>query len=124
MSFEDGYTAEPNSGCWLWLRSRNNKGYGKLCGFGNGRSVLAHRYSYELHKGPIPAGLVIDHKCRTPACVNPDHLEAVTQSINMQRGARAIRVKTGRCVRGHVLGNRDAYGHWYCPGCHQEKARK
>ena len=121
-SFESGYVPEPNSGCWLWVRSLNNKGYGKLCGFGNERSVLAHRFSYELHKGSIPDGLVLDHKCRTPACVNPDHLEAVTQKENSRRGALAHIVRTGRCAHGHATEFR--FGRNYCNACHRIWAAK
>jgi hypothetical protein len=46
----------------------------------------AHRYFYEQHRGPIPDGLVIDHLCRVPACVNPEHLEATNQFENVRRG--------------------------------------
>lgn len=56
--------------CLLWTGSLNNKGYGKI------GDRYAHRVTYELARGPIPAGLELDHLCRTPACVNPDHLEA------------------------------------------------
>ncbi len=121
-SFDAGYTAEPNSGCWLWLRSLNNKGYGKLCGLGGERSMLAHRFSYELHKGPIPEGLVLDHKCHTPSCVNPDHLEAVTQKENMRRSKLAHIVRTGRCAQGHPTTFR--FGRNYCNTCHALWAKK
>jgi hypothetical protein len=114
-SFESGYVAEPNSGCWLWLRSVNNKGYGKLCGLGASRSMLAHRFSYELRHGGIPAGLVLDHKCRTPSCVNPDHLEPVTQRENSRRGSLSHIVRTGRCSRGHATEFRN--GRNYCREC-------
>jgi len=50
----------------------------------NGKTELAHRVSYELANGPIVVGLNVLHKCDTPACVNPDHLEAGTQKKNIQ----------------------------------------
>ena len=81
------------SGCWNWNGPRLNTGYGK---FSIGRSlvVLAHRFSYEHHHGPIPEGLVVDHVCGNRLCVNPAHLEAVSQSENVKRAwARAAKGK-------------------------------
>ena len=69
---------------------------------------LAHRLSYQLSKGEIPVGLQIDHKCRQPYCVNPDHLEAVTSAENTRRGnnvATTIARHKAKiiCKRGHDL---------------------
>jgi hypothetical protein len=65
----------------------------------------AHRVAYVLAKGAIPEGLVLDHLCRTPACVNPDHLEPVTNHENILRGNRVIHMyEPGKeCAAGHVL---------------------
>lgn len=68
--------------CWLWQGSNNGKSHGHLRI--DGVKVQAHRYSYELVKGPIPEGLSIDHKCRNGLCVNPQHLQAVTHEKNME----------------------------------------
>lgn len=57
--------------CWLWLASTDKDGYGWSSYFGQKK---AHRCSYVYYKGPIPSGLMVRHKCDTPACVNPDHL--------------------------------------------------
>lgn len=75
-----------SNGCWIWAGPRDPYGYGNFS-FG-GREARAHRYSYELAKGFIHPGLVIDHLCRTPQCVNPSHLEAVTHQENIKRGVR------------------------------------
>lgn len=68
------------SPCWVWLRSRNHLGYGSA-----GRGVWAHRMMYKRHIGPIPEGLELDHLCRNPSCVNPEHLEPVTHQENIRR---------------------------------------
>lgn len=75
--------------CWLWLGKLNEAGYG-IMEFKNERPYFrrAHRVSYETLKEPIPAGLVLDHLCSNRACVNPTHLEPVTQTVNAARGLR------------------------------------
>lgn len=91
---------EPNSGCWLWLGAVSQKGYGVI-GLG-GRfqgQTGAHRLSYEIHKGPIAAGLTIDHKCRVRCCINPDHLECVSLVENVHRRWHG----EDRCMRGHLF---------------------
>jgi hypothetical protein len=98
-AFEDCYTIEPNSGCWLWLNALNGHGYGTR--WHNNKQTGAHRVSYELHIGPVPEGLYLDHLCRVRCCVNPHHLEPVTQRENTLRGARG-RMKT-HCPHGHPL---------------------
>ena len=69
--------------CWLWTASKNRKGYGQFnAGAKFGGSIGAHRMAYILETGEIPEGLVIDHICQRPDCVNPAHLNPVTDSIN------------------------------------------
>lgn len=75
--------------CWVWTMSLTRKGYGRMWSPEDERLVAAHRYFYEYFVGTIPAGLQIDHLCRQRACVNPTHLEPVTQPVNQQRGAHA-----------------------------------
>lgn len=72
--------------CWLWTGARVPQGYGQLVVAGRPRG--AHRVSYEINKGPIPAGLTVDHLCSNPPCVNPDHLEAVYLQENIQRAVQ------------------------------------
>lgn len=87
-----------SEGCWLWT-GRTVKGYGKHSG------KLAHRVAYEEMVGPIPDGLELDHLCRTPLCVRPDHLEPVTRHVNMRR---RFDLKT-HCVNGHEFTSENTY---------------
>lgn len=115
---------EPNSGCWLWDGATYPNGYPAISHRGNARP--AHRVAYEALQGPIPAGLVIDHLCRVPLCVNPAHLDAVPQAVNVARG-RVSEVKTKLiCVRGHVIAEHQRMhrkGWRYCAACSRERAR-
>lgn len=73
-------------GCWIWTGWTNGRGYGKISRGGRGAGTeWVHRVSYMHHVGPIPDGLVLDHLCRTPPCVNPAHLEPVAHAENMRR---------------------------------------
>jgi HNH endonuclease len=95
--------------CWEWLGSDNGRGYGK---FVVGRKhALAHRWAYEHFKGPIPAGLTIDHLCRNRRCVNPDHMEVVTMRTNLMRGdaPSAINARKTHCRHGHELAPENVY---------------
>ena len=88
---------DPASGCWLWTGSLGGGGYASISIGKRGRA-LVHRLSYEMHKGPIPEGLQIDHLCRVRRCVNPDHLEPVTHAQNARRGSLATKT---HCKNGH-----------------------
>ena len=106
--------------CWIWIGRRSRNGYGLINI--DGRSKFAHRVSYELRRGSIPPGLVIDHLCRTRHCVNPWHMECVTGAENVRRGLPSPlaglvrgaqqRAKT-HCPAGHPYSADNTY---YRPG--------
>ncbi len=113
-----------SSGCWIWIAALFKNGYGHY--WDNGYHVYAHRYAYEKIKGIIPEGLEIDHLCRNRACVNPDHLEAVTRHENIIRGAgpKATRIRSAQithCPQGHEYTPfntyRDKRGNRHCMAC-------
>ena len=87
----------PDSGCWLWVGTIGNKGYGR---FGTGTTKLgtfkshpAHRASYQVYRGPIPDGMFVCHKCDVRSCVNPDHLFIGTNLDNNRDMVRKGRAK-------------------------------
>ena len=81
-------------GCWVWTGGTNSKGYGRVwdgtfTDAGNPRLTLPYHATYEMYRGPIPAGMILDHICHTPRCVNPEHLRATTPKENQENRAGA-----------------------------------
>lgn len=115
--------------CWISDRAAQPKGYTKIA-VGR-RIMLTHRVAYEAAVGPIPAGMVIDHLCRRPACANPDHLEPVTMRENLLRGdtLTAAEVAQTHCHRGHEFTEANTYLRPDRPGricrqCSRGRARR
>jgi hypothetical protein len=115
--------------CWLWLGSINTGGYGRV--HFAGENTYAHRVAYTLRYGAIPTGLQIDHLCRARSCVNPAHLEAVTQAENLRRGISpfAINWRAGKCKHGHEFTPDNTYirrdnGRRQCIACSRQRKRE
>jgi len=122
---------EPGA-CWPWPGKKTSAGYGQMRR--HYAFVYTHRVSYEIAKGPIPAGRVIDHICRNKSCCNPAHLEAVTPRENYLRGAdpRAQAHNMGTCTFGHPIAgdnvligvNGEGVGRPRCRRCMTDLNRK
>jgi len=110
--------------CWLWQGAISTDGYGL---FWLTKSRKAHRVAYELVKGEIPAGLTLDHLCRVRNCVNPDHLEPVSNYENLMRSPiapAAVHARTTHCPQGHPYDEKNTrwYRGWrYCRTCTSKK---
>lgn len=119
----------PDAGCWIWAGAQVWNGYGVFRHMG--RAEYAHRISYEAANGAIANGLKIDHLCRVRCCVNPAHLDAVTQRENIRRGERGVEWGTDtHCRYGHAYTSEntaprvDRPGGRACRECNRNKAAK
>lgn len=115
------------TGCWEWEGARNSYGYGSIQYQQQGHGV--HRLAWLVLVGPIPPGLELDHLCRVRHCLNPAHLEPVTNRVNNLRGqtfAAANAAKT-RCPQGHEYDPLNTYtdpaGRRHCRACKRLRDR-
>jgi hypothetical protein len=114
--------------CWDYTAGIDKDGYGQFSGPG-GESVKAHRFAWEAFVGPIPPGMMPDHLCRNRRCVNPDHLEIVTNRVNVLRGESfaAVNARKTHCIRGHEFTPETtrltSKGHRQCRICRRANER-
>jgi len=125
MDIEQYIERIPESGCWLWIGTLYNTGYGKY------GKKLAHRYMYEQLIGPIPSGLCIMHKCDVRCCVNPHHLAVGTltdNNLDCRRKGRHGNTRKTQCPRGHPLSGANLYryrdGRRECRTCQRDRNRE
>lgn len=102
QNFHRKYVINQTSNCWEWKKP-NKQGYGRF--YVNGTSTFAHRYAYEMYKGPIPDTYVVRHLCNNPSCVNPNHLDVGTTYENMQDKVLSNRQAKGKDHGRAVLTN-------------------
>jgi hypothetical protein len=119
--------------CWRWTAAADGKGYGVFrvgsLKDGTRRQVHAYRWAYEHFVGLVPDGLVLDHLCRNTLCVNPRHLEPVSQRENLLRGMGwpAANSRKTHCPKGHPYDAKNTYWHnggRECRACHREQERR
>lgn len=104
-------TEVDEAGCWLWQGPVMPNGYGQANAWG--KVWLVHRLAYTVMVDAIPAGLQIDHTCRKRNCINPGHLEPVTQAENLRRQGAAVT----SCPNGHPYTPENTYRSPGTPNC-------
>ena len=100
---------ERTQSCWIWHGATNQKGYGRF--YYEGRTIPAHHFALWQAGRTVPPSLTVDHLCRNPSCVNPEHMEVVSNRENILRGVgpTATNARKTECVNGHDIANAKAY---------------
>ena len=131
---------DPETGCHTWTGRLNNMGYGLMTVAQAGYKPLTlspHKVAYELRRGRVPEGMVLDHTCRNRACANPEHLETVVQRENVMRSPiaeGALNAAKTHCPQGHPYSAENTYVYHHaspkkhtsrtCKTCRREYARQ
>lgn len=118
------------NGCWTWTGTRTTSGYGLLSV--NAKLLLVHRLAYQTLVREIPPGMHLDHLCRNRACINPKHLDVVTNRENVMRGMSpsAVIRRQGICKNGHEMVGENIYvppkrpQHRTCRECRKRRSRE
>lgn len=117
--------AVDEKGCWLWPGATNDKGYGQIKD--GGVTLYTHIVTHEEKYGPVPEGLELDHLCRVRRCANPDHTEAVTRLVNVQRGEAGANMRAKvACPQGHPYDEANTIrrrGRRFCRTCKRVRDR-
>lgn len=83
-------------GCWVWLGAKRSTGYGVINLGGRGVGLAqAHRVAWNLLVGPIPEGMMLDHLCHNPVCVNPDHMRVCSNTENSRNSNLGVNNTSG-----------------------------
>jgi hypothetical protein len=113
-------------GCWIWEGGKDSNGYSFISW--EGRNIRGHQLAYQQLVGPVPEGLQLDHLCERKACVNPNHLEPVTQIVNILRSATSVpgmNARKSHCKYGHPFSQENTYrtsrGHRQCRSCRRAR---
>ena len=104
----DGINTRSKKKCWEWNLSIGTHGYGQIGWYFSGKSAgtTAHRVAWVAVNGPIPEGMTIDHLCRNRKCVNPNHLQLLTNEENASNNGNSLKT---HCVRGHAYEGDNLY---------------